>query len=131
MTKALWFSLGGGLAGWTAHLLLSYLLADLGCSTDTMPLWLGRQVLTVAAIVAVGATVAAARPWAGWVADPATAPAASSGRAAGPELAPVPRTALAAAEHRFVEVVALIVNTLFLFAVILAGVMSVFLAPCV
>jgi hypothetical protein len=158
MTKALWYSLTGGLAAWTAHLLGSYLLADLGCVADTDALWLGRHVLTVGAVVAVTATLVAARPWVGRGATPALAPTA--GRGAAPVPAPYAGQAVIPAgasssvgelpagspasgpsglahdaavhepERRFLAYVALVVNAIFLFSVVLTGAASLFLPPC-
>ena len=134
MTKALWYSLTGGLVAWAVHLLVSYVLADLGCVAETDALWLGRHLLTIGAVVAAAATLVAARPWAGQTAVPATRllPSAGTDTAslAGGLTQLAHDVAVHEPERRFLAYVALVVNAIFLFAVVLAGTTSLFLPPC-
>ena len=112
MSKALGIALLGGVSAWTAHLLLSYLLADLACRGDTAILLAGRHALTLVAGVTVVAVTLAVRPL-------------LMGRPAGASSGP------ATVERPFLARVALILNAMFLFAILLAGSTSLFLVSCV
>jgi len=123
MSKALGIALVGGVSAWTAHLLLSYLLADLGCRGDSWMLLAGRHALTLVAAASVIVVTMAVRPFLGGqssVTGGARLPAVST-QAVGPSMTVRP----------FLARVALILNGMFLFAILLAGVTSVFLVPCV
>jgi hypothetical protein len=115
--RVLWFGLLGGHLAWTAHLLLSYFLADLACGSDTAELAAGRHIVTVVAAVATGA--AAAAVWA-------------LSRRASPPLAPTAPAGVGdlAAERRFVARFALAASGVFLLAIVLAGSTNFFLPPC-
>jgi hypothetical protein len=117
VTRVLWFGLVGGHLAWTAHLLLSYFLADLACGSDTAELAAGRHILTVVAVVVTGA--AAAAVWA--LRRRASPPLAPNAPAGAGELA---------AERRFVARFALAASGVFLLAIVLAGATNLFLVPC-
>jgi hypothetical protein len=110
MSKALGIALFGGVSAWAAHLLLSYLLADLGCRGDSWTLQAGRHALTMVAVALVVAATLAVRPL--------LTAQSSAGRAS-------------ILEPPFLARVALLLNAMFLFAIVLAGVMNLFLPPCV
>ena len=122
MSKALWIALLGGVSAWTAHLLLSYLLADLGCRGDTWTLLAGRHALTAVAVVAVIAVTASIRPS---LVGQATA---SSAAVATPSTTQADSSQTR--EHRFLAHLAFWLNLIFLFAIVMAGSTSLFLAPC-
>jgi hypothetical protein len=109
MAKALGIALFGGVSAWAAHLLLSYLLADLGCRSDSWTLLVGRHALTLVAAALVVAVTLSVRPL--------LVRQSSAGRAA-------------IMERPFLAWIAVILNSLFLFAILLAGATSIFLAPC-
>lgn len=129
MMKAVAFSLAGGQTAWAAHLLLSYLLADLGCVAESDWLLLGRHALTVGAVASLLATLAVTRPFP-WSRRPVET-AARSQDASAVATAPQPQVAVQDTERRFLMMVALVLNTMFLFAVVLAGSTSLFVTPCV
>jgi len=123
MSKALGIALVGGVSAWTAHLLLTYLLADLGCRGDSWMLLAGRHALTLVAAALVILVTMAVRPLlAGRALSTQGLPSSvSATQDGGPSLV----------ERPFLTRVAVILNGMFLFAILLAGVTSVFLAPCV
>ena len=127
MSKLLVFALFGGQAAWGGHLLLSYLLADLACATATDETLAGRHIATIVALIlAMAATVVVGfehwrRPHQG---TPRSAVA--SNRNAVRQTS----TEHPASERRFLALVALVGNSIFLLAIVLAGATSFFLAPC-
>jgi hypothetical protein len=127
MSKLLGFALFAGQVVWSGHLLLSYLLADLACSTATDETLLGRHLVTIAALaLTTAATVVVSiehrrRPR---QATPRSEVAST------PSSARQTATEYPAPERRFVVYVALIGNGIFLLAIVLAGATSFFLAPC-
>lgn len=122
MSKVLGIALAGGVAVWAAHLLLSYLLADLGCRGETALLAAGRHVLTLVAIVAV---IAVTMPVRMYLARPAVAV-----RGAGVATNTTQSGSTRLLERPFLARVALFLNVMFMFAIVLAGAMNLFLAPC-
>ena len=112
MPKALWIALIGGVMAWAAHLLVSYLLADLGCRGDTWALLAGRHLVTLAAAIAVVAVTLTVRPYLARPAPGATAMGTQ------------------VRERHFLAYVALTLNAIFLFAIVMAGSTSLFLVPC-
>jgi hypothetical protein len=123
VTRTLVAAFLGGQAAWGVHLLLSYALADLGCRQETTALLTGRHVLTVLAVAAIGAVTAAVWPWPRGQGDRGTASPA-------PASAVPTSSQLLHAERRFLAVVALAINAIFLLAVLLAGSTSLVLVPC-
>ncbi len=127
MSKTLGIALFGGMWAWTAHLLLSYLLADLGCRGESALLVAGRHVTTVVAVAAVIAVTWPMRTYlAGQSSRVQNLGVSAAKQVAGPQAG---RPALL--ERPFLARVALILNVLFLFAIVIAGAMNLFLAPCV
>jgi hypothetical protein len=103
VTRTLWVALFAGHLAWTVHLLLSYLVAALACSSgggwSPVPL----HLTTVSALAVAAAGLAA------------------GGAAAREREAP---------ERRFVGRFALALGAVFLFAIVLAGGAGLFLLPC-
>ena len=112
MSKALGIALLGGVSAWTAHLLLSYLLADLACRGDTALLLAGRHALTLVAGASVVVVTLAVRPL-------------FMERTASGVRGP------ARVERPFLARLALTLNVLFLLAILMAGSTSLFLVSCV
>ena len=122
MAKTLGIALFGGVSVWVAHLLLSYLLADLGCRGETAVLVAGRHITTLVAVAAVVAMTMPVRPYLARQSSP------SPNTVASPGVAQADRPSLL--ERPFLARVAILLNLTFLFAIVLAGAMNFFLAPC-
>lgn len=122
MSRAVGIAFLGGVSVWTAHLLVSYFLADFACRGDTWTLLIARHAATLVAVVAVIAVTLAMRPYlagqSSLVRDAGVSPA--SAQAVGPPML----------ERPFLARVVLFLNVMFLFAIVLAGLMNFFLAPC-
>jgi hypothetical protein len=118
VTARLWFAVLAGHVGWSAHLLVSYVVASRACADGDQLLGLVRSGMTIlaVAICAAGGVVA----WTEQREEPAAAPG-PAGQLAG-RAPPF--------ERRFVAQVGLVLNSIFLTAILLAGVASATLAPC-
>lgn len=103
MTGTLWVALLAGHLAWSVHLLVSYFLASLACSSSGSWSAVPFQVATISALAVTAAGLAA-------------------GRAGASNSAP---------ERRFVGHFGLALGAVFLFAIVLAGAAGLFLAPCV
>ncbi len=103
MTRRLWFALFAGHLAWTAHLLVSYLLASLPCSASGSVSPLPIHMATVTALAVTVAGIAAGRAVAG---DPE------------------------ASARPFVGRFTITLSVIFLFAIVLAGGTALFVSAC-
>ena len=122
MSRAVGIAFLGDMSVWAVHLLVSYFLADFACRGETWTLLMARHAATLVSVVAVIAMTLAMRPYlagASALARDAEVSAAAA-QAVGPPML----------ERPFLARVALLLNIMFLFAIVLAGLMNFLLAPC-
>lgn len=106
--------------------MLSYLLASLACSAAGSPLGESRHVLTVVSVLATCGTAAVAYT----MSRGRSTASHPSANLSSPSATLRPETADLSGERQFLGRFALALSGVFLFTIVAAGAVNVFIAPC-